>query len=210
MMTRIIRLSVLFFLYILLASDSCSRDEQYDEGRREKAAEQTRDSLVSEFTSDKLTDEDLSLFEESAIQRFEDLIDLSAIAADTSLAGSFRAEASVSLRKLFISDRNVLSIYPGEGKQKMTVPLVRHATDSATPAWTIRIARPDSVWVASGLVQVSDSLYEGQLGFSRATSAPEAHPCLAAGRMDFFLVKCSRPFGNDTLKVWTIALGDSY
>jgi hypothetical protein len=209
-MKRLILLPVLLFLFILLSSDSCSREEEIDGAGKQNATEKTRDSIVSEFTSDILTHQDLSLFEETAIQRFGDLIDFTAFSADTSLPLIFRVKATASLNALFITGRHVLLLDPGNGLLKIKVPVPLKPDENGGLPWNIKIHQPDSVWIASRLVKVSDSLYAGCLGFSQGTSTPGGYPRLAAGRMDFFLVKCSRPFGNDTLKVWTVALGDSY
>jgi hypothetical protein len=210
-MKRVLQLSVLLLLYIVFSAKSCSDEEEFNAAREQKAAESTRDSIMTVFGSEKPSAGSLGAFEETAIQRFNDFLDYANITTDTSKAPEFREQAGKMLRELFVSGSNAILLAPVNGTVKIISSVSCFSGQEKIPEGIITLSRPDSVWVDSGLRVFNDSMYEGRLGFSLATALPENSPVkyrLAGGTMDFFLIKRSRVFGTDTLKVWTIALGD--
>ena len=70
----------------------------------------------------------------------------------------------------------------------------------------------DSIFVLMPLQQVDDTMYFGKLGY-RVCFTPETHSdiVIKTGKdnvIQFFLVKREKAFGNNSLKVWSVLLGD--
>ena len=175
-------LSVL--IYILACGKSCDDGEKRELAREKASASATIDSLKTIFESDSLSAEILRAFEASAILKFRDFTDYYRIASDTSAAEIFRNQA----RKMILSSFLAVNDLP-----------------DMTP-FTL-----SSMEVGEPFHQINDTLYEGTLYFTAThvgSSAVESTKHPVSGTAGIFLSRHPKSFGNDTLKVWDVFLGE--
>jgi len=211
-MKRFFRILPLAFIYLLSSSKSCSHGEQTNADREEAIIRITRDSLRSAFESDTLSASMLHAFEDNARMKFTDFADYMKILGDSSIAPEFRDHTRELTRDLFISENTPVKYFAGPAGSLR----VKTLNDLLLAGQWIRGSScrltPDSVHVISPLQRTSDSIFRGRLGFSvsfsHATSRKPATYWPVSGTIDFFVAKREKNFGNDTLKIWSVFLGE--
>jgi hypothetical protein len=211
-MRRIFYISALVILYFLTTAKSCDNQEKADEERDQARIRVTRDSIISSFGSDTLSDASLRAFEGAAILKLSDFADYFAIFRDTSLAGPFREKAREMILGLFISDKSLIEVSePNEpGRYKFTVENFLKDTE----AGSLRFGKiiPDSTRVKQELKQSGDSIYAGKLSYAytflRDNPSAGSNPLPATGTVEFFLKQHTKNFGPDTLTLWDVFLGN--
>jgi hypothetical protein len=183
-MKRAIKIFGLIAIYFLACGKSCDSDEQFTDRKERENVEAETKKLTTEFRSDSLSVAMIKAFEATAVQRFYDYNDYVNIASDTTKALQFRNEARKIISALFL---------PG------TEP--------------VKIKRPYSLFyvnVKEGLKPLNDSVYSGRLEF---TFVSERMPVYSdqlirdSAVIDVFLVKHSKEFGKEKLRVWDVFLG---
>jgi len=174
--------------FILFSAKSC---EDTEENRRleEVALMETIDSVKDEFGAEYLNEESLFAFEQKAKQKLRDYADYLNIANDSSLDSAFRIQAATMTDELFYS-RNVPVI-------------TKHST------FSIFI---DSIHVIEPLHRSASSEYQGVLGFRLELREYAAGDTVITGPawkiIDMVAAKTTSRFGNDSLSIWKVFLGD--
>ena len=211
-MRRIFYISALGILYFLTTAKSCDNQENIDEERDQARIRITRDSIISTFDSDTLSNTSLRAFEGAAIIKLSDFADYLAILRDTSLAGPFREKAREMILGLFISDRTLIQVSePNEpGRYKFTVK--KFLEDSEAGSLQFGKIIFDSARVKQELMPSGDSIYAGKLSYAytflRDDHSAGSDPLPADGTVEFFLKRHTRNFGPDTLILWDVFLGN--
>ncbi len=196
-------------LYLLLSSESCNSRQ---DSAASQDAELTKDLSVlkSEFESDELSEKSLHAFEIKAKQKLVDFSDYLNIYAVRPTDESFRNQARQMIQNLFVSekvrinnrllnepDRNDLTVNDFLN-EKFGYDFLNLKFDS------IRISQP--LHLKNGLN------YSGSLKFSRIlkanTSADTLMTSPARMEVEIFVSKVKKAFGNDTLQVWNVSLGN--
>jgi len=176
----------LLVLYLLLSSKSCNENEQSSAQRDKARAEQARDSITSVFESEKLGQPELRAFEVTARLKLNDLSDFLKILSDSSSSQAFKQKAGEMALSLFIPGKTVPSGFSGA------------VFDS------IRVSRP--------LERLNDSTYSGQLSIMishpGSTARSRTSSSAYCRTVDIFALKQEKVFGNNTIRVWNVLLGD--
>lgn len=235
-MKRISFILALTGIYLILCSKSCN--DQYEQSREdaELAIQVAKDSLLS--AAPRISSPNLSILSEEARFLFTDIADYLKIVADSSLPDAFRHQARGMILEGFLSENTTIRVstekgnnrlqddQPGGSKTavgrvhdpaKITVlefPLIRLLDKADSGFMELLIARPDTIWVAAPLKQLSDTLFQGTLGYlirhqGESIISGKQYIFPGKGFMDFYAVTEVKVFGYDTLKVWTVRLGEN-
>lgn len=210
-MKRLFNISVLILLYILFTAKSCASDEQ-SLAREEALTAAEQDSITGAFTSDSLGNSALRAFEATAMSKVYDFGDYLKILADTAAGDVFKAKAGEMIGKLFISREVHINLSCGAGG-KLNEKLNGQMQNAGFKNTEIsREVIFDSVTISQKLQHLNDTLYEGKLGcmihYPISTQAGNMVFCSKDKIIHFFLVKREKTFGNNSLKVWSVLLGD--
>ncbi len=176
----------LVVLYLLLSSKSCDDNEQGNAMLEKNKAVQARDSITSVFESEKLGQPELRAFEVTARLKLNDLSDFLKILSDSSSGQAFKQKAGEMAQSLFIPGKTVPSGFSGV------------VFDS------IKVTRP--------LERLNDSTYSGQLSvittLPGSTAGSRTSSAACCRTVDIFALKQEKVFGNNTIRVWNVLLGD--
>ncbi len=187
-MRRLISISGLLVLYILFTAKSCENGQEDVIAREEAVSIAVKDSIGSSFASDTLRNSALRAFEETARLKLLDLGDYLGILSDSSTSEVFKTKVGEMITELFISQ-------DVKEKVSFSVGLVF-----------------DSVMVNNHLQRKNDTLYSGTLRFQiqckpDVTANPQ-EMIVGYKIIDIFVVRREKIFGDKSLKVWSVALGD--
>jgi hypothetical protein len=183
-MKRALKIFGLIAIYFLACGKSCDNDEQFADRKEKEKVEAETKKLITEFKTDSLSGSMIKAFEETAVQRFYDYNDYVTIASDTTKALQFRNEARKMISALFV---------PGTEPAKIT--------------------RPYSLFhvsVNKELKPLNDSVYSGRLEFTFVSQRKPLYSDVLirdSAVIDIFLVKHSKEFGKEKLRVWDVFLG---
>lgn len=187
---------LLILLYLLFTAKSCDNEEQSDAARDEARAKASQDSIAAVFESDTLSEEALSAFEETAGLKIYDLAEYLKILADSNTEEGFKVKVEGMIREMFLPENGNMN-YSNAGIKKLNLQT------------GVVI---DSVNIQKSLQPVNDSLYSGQLQCFLRRSHPLNHDersLKVENRViEIFVAKREKNFGNNTLKVWTVLLGE--
>jgi hypothetical protein len=210
-MKWLLRILTFLSLYLLLCSKGCNDNMEADEAREQEKTAMLKDSIMSSFESDSLSEKSLQAFGATASQMFSDFTEYLKILDDTTIAPAFRKKTEDMIRGLFISGNSIIRI-PGTGLQGMKEITLAWMTQPGH-AYTqeFGLIHADSVRVKKSLERKSDSLYAGELSFPVNPELPARSGSLASrrlyGTVDFVATRRSKTFGKDTVKIWTVFLG---
>lgn len=209
-MKRVLQFSVLILLYIVFSAKSCDNEEQSTSTRKLKNAQSSQDSISSAFGVEKPTEYMLHAYEETAKQQFGDFLDYSNITSDTASAKEFKVVANKMIRELFLSESDVFYFKINDRNKTGTTSKANLNSNQEVRNAYLRNLKPDSIWVIKNLAPVSDSVYNGCLGYIISGSIPSVSGNSVrrlTGTIDFFAIKRNKKFGDETHKVWTILFG---
>jgi hypothetical protein len=206
----IITCSVLAFL--LFCSKSCETTENENAAREEISFKATLDSINKTFEADYLSEQTLRAFEVKAEQKLVDFADYLQIYADKSLDESFKDHARQMILDLFISDSIHIKISISKEEKEMNLTIkefLRIASASGSNVMGVRI---DSLEISEPLHRIDDGRYAGSLKFSqRFKGSSSTNNSLTQSQrktVDIIAAKIKKQFGNDTLQIWQVCLGD--
>ncbi len=211
-MKRLIQFAALFCAFVLLAAPGCEREDRSGILREQKSIQSSRDSITSVFTTDSLSPEMLTAYEESAKLLFADFSDYLNILSDTTLAPEFKAKTRQMILDMFISEYALIG-FSNENEVGMEkVALVDLLDRGNVFIKSSEKLQPDSILISEPLHQVNDTLLQGRLTyiFRPSPSHPNEKKYLFSGRsIEFFTLKRMKRFGKEEYKVWTVLLGES-
>ena len=190
-MKRNLYIPFLLLLYLLCCAKSCDNREQSDNMHAQAMQTGESDSIRAVYASDTLSDRLSAGLEQTAIQKVFDFSDYLKILNDTTTAQPFREKAEAMIRALFFSREQE------EKFRKLSMGQID----------------PDSVRRILPLQRTNDSTYQGRMQFTfRIPDQPgekrTTHKRNNGGTVDFYVVKREKHFGKETLRIWTVLLGD--
>jgi hypothetical protein len=168
--------------YLLLTAKSCDNGEEWARSREQAAVQSARDSISRFYRADSLDPSECKAFELSAMLKLRDLNDYLKIMGDSATAREFRKKAEGMALSL---------LYPGE-----KVPI------------SLRMVRFDSIRVSQPLERKSDSLYSGELTFSRESQTRKEKEKQQISSAGIKVVRQKQVFGSDTVTAWKVFLGE--
>lgn len=213
-MMKYIRIFSFILLYFLCTAKSCDDRAQENVQDEERTLHGTMDSLKTEFQADYLPEASLNAFVENAKQKLVNFADYFRIVADTSLDRSFRDQADQLIRDLFYPGTVQLDLsLPGKpaGKKIYLDELLKGDLFIKYSTSELII---DSIRVINPLHRTGESEYRGVLEFTQGFRGFSLNGPVIAGpeprKIEIIAEKVRKPFGNDTLLIWKIFLGDMY
>jgi hypothetical protein len=211
-MRRPVYILLLILLYILFTAKSCDNGQEDVAAREESVAAAVKDSITSAFASDALNNQALRAFEATARLKLYDFRDYLSLLSDSTTSDVFKTKVAEMIGGLFIS-REVHLDLSCRGMVNENMNLVRHMHHTGFK--NIDIPEGvlfDSVVVLRSLQKVNDTLYSGEL----KTGVHYKHSTATGNKMlqrddkivQVYLLKHEKVFGENSLKVWSVLLGD--
>ena len=199
------------FGLLFMRADGCGGDENQEFRRKQPKIEAEKDSIKLAFTSETLTLANLKAFEESVTYKFTDFTDYYRIYTDYSVAPEFRYKAGEMIRCLFLSENCRFSVMNNQSNYKSNLTLAKLLATKINEHSPLFAFKADSMWVQDNLSPISDTAYMGILGFTSGnftknnTIQTEKRK---RGTARFYATKKKLIISNDTLKIWTVLIGD--
>ncbi|HNS17676.1 MAG TPA: hypothetical protein PKH94_00830 [Bacteroidales bacterium] len=198
--------------YLLLSSRSCEGPELEGVLTDEEVLAATKASFKHQFASEDLSREVLSALETKAQQKLADFCDYLNLYTDASLDSTFRTQALLMIRELFVSDtvqiNTLLTSEAGGGN----LPLNDFMDLLANPAYPFPILFIDSVQTVSSLNRADEISYRGLIAFRRQLEFRASSDTTLRGNesmvAEMVAVKAIKAIGSDTLQVWEVFLGE--
>jgi len=198
--------------YLLLCSKSCSEPELDPAIAEKERIEVLKDSIISEFESESLSRGSFKAFEMKARQKLVDFGDYLRICNNKSMDDSFKSQARLMIRDLFISDSiRVNTLLTDEHGNKM-IPLNEFLRIGLTSSVDSNVFSIDSVKISIPLHRTNEDKYTGTLQFSRYLktypTAKTTYPIQARMEAEIVVTKVDKIFGADTVQVWQVLIGN--
>jgi hypothetical protein len=211
-MRKFLFIFVAILAYLVLSSKSCGSDEKDDAAKKDVELAKTKVSIKNEFESDDLSKKSLKAFEFKAKQELVDFSDYLGIYSDKQVDGSFKSQARQMILDMFISDsvriNNLLSNEP----EHKNIPIIGFLNSDFGSGYNSLAFTFDSITIARPLRRVDDLNYKGSLSFSRRLKACSSSDTVFTGpvrmEVEIFASKVFKPFGKDTLQVWSVYFGE--
>lgn len=209
-MTKYLKISFYILVLFIIYAPSCV-DEQEVANREEAILTETKNDIRAEFETDYLTEASLFAYETTAKQKLSDFVDYLHILADTSLDMSFRAKAGEMINGAFLS-KNVslqLALQKDEPDGEYNVYLlIKNGLENKLSLLPFSF---DSIFVYEPLHRTGNTSYEGTLRFSQNFTLPNKPEQILnsiSRNAGVYLIKEDKIFGTDTLKIWSVRLGE--
>lgn len=197
-------------LYLLLSSESCNSNRHNSFIAHDAELTRAAEDLKNEFKSDELTEKSLDAFEVKAKQKLVDLSDYLTIYSAKSTDESFRTQARQMIRDLFASENvwiNELLLNESDRKDILINDFLNQKFGYNSMNLTF-----DSIQISEPFHKSKELNYAGSLRFSRSLKAMTSTDTLIAApvrmEVEIFVSKVKKAFGNDTLLVWNVSLGN--
>ncbi|MDZ4203860.1 MAG: hypothetical protein U1C46_03475 [Bacteroidales bacterium] len=209
-MKRILKILALALVYLIAGGRSCSDEEQASEFIRNKTLSEITDSIRLEMDTDDLPEHLLRAFELAAIQKLSDFTDYWQIVTDASLDTTFRKQAAVLARSLFINDDVCLNLRFQNDLSDELLPLDKLLNAVLNDQNVKSNFIIDSIGVEKPFTRISDAAFLGYLKFkiNRPHGMLDHKVTIAeSNRIEILLVKADKKLGGQTLKIWSVWLG---
>jgi len=211
-MRKFLFIFIAILAYLLLCSKSCDSDERDDAVSQEAELTKTKERIKNEFKSEDLSKKSLRAFEVKAKQKLIDLADYLSIYYDKPIDKSFKNQARLMIQDLFISDSvQINSLLLNESEAK-NIPINKYFSSGFGSGFNSMVFTFDSIEVTTPLRRIDDFNYKGRLSFSQhvktCSSADTVFTVPVRMEADIFASKVRKPFGKDTLQVWSVFLGE--
>lgn len=195
-MTKIVTYGIFIITSIIILSAPTCVDENYYESQRMSRI----DSLTTAgnyLMSDSLSIKNLEAFEIKAIEKLMDYSDEVSIIYNQEFEQSFREQASRNVRSIFNSIKNTNN----------AIDQVKVFSLLPSPLMII-----DSIKVTHPLRQESEDHFTGKIGYTEVIVAQNKTDTLELSRLEkrvtFHLDKIPKDFGENSMEVWEIRLGE--
>ncbi len=209
-MTKYLKIAILILVIFVIYAPSCV-DEDARAMRDDDILTEARNDVRVEFETDYLSEVSLFAYESTAKQKLSDFIDYLHILADTSLNMSFRLKAGEMIQSTFLSKNvNVQLCQPGD-KQPKKLDIQKLVEKGLKNELSFRDFSIGTIHVMLPLQRAGDVVYKGSLSFSKNFIIPDPSGQKSnsiSNNADIFLIKEDKIFGTDTLRVWSVKLGE--
>jgi predicted transposase YbfD/YdcC len=209
-MTKIFKISTIIFVLLVICAPSCE-DEKETANREEAILTATKNDVREEFATEYLTEASLFAYEVTAKQKLSDFADYLQIMTDTSLDMSFRIKAGEMIKKTFQSENVSLRLDKEEKESEPEFEVHRLIKDGLENKLKLPLFSVDSIIIHEPLHRIGNTTYSGILRFSQNFTDP-FQPGIIINSIrrctDVYVVKEDKIFGTDTLKIWSVRLGE--
>lgn len=176
--------------FILFSAKSCEEDQQVSWEQDKEALNDVMDRVKDGFQADFLDEESLVAFTQKAKQKLKDYSEYMNIINDSSSDSAFRMQALSMTNALFYRNTGPTEFFPG---QVMTI---------------------DSIWLIEPMHFSEEINYAGIIGFREKImqkSEQDSITCsYSVKKMEIVVVKSTKQFGSDTLRIWQVYLGNFF
>jgi len=209
-MKRFLFIVIASVAYLLFSSRSCGPEQKDESALHEAELIQERKDIRNEFESDDLSQKSLRAFEVKAIQKLVDFSDYLRIYSNKQMAESFKDQSRLMIGDIFISDSIQIShfMFLEPGKKNLTLSAFLDNVAMGNFCET----KFDSIHVSEPFRQVGEFKYEGKLSFSARLKGCTSKDTILIKKSkfeaDIFALKVNKSFGNDTLRIWSVFLGN--
>lgn len=209
-MKQVIKISAILFIYLLLCGKSCV--EEGDSALLEEKAVRTEmESIRNEVEVAWLSEESKYVSEVGAAQKLTDLADYLELYTDPSLDSTFRVKAGEMIRELFISGEVALTLPMLLAGRTETITLQELMDQGRMKDLLHAEIDYDSIMVLDPLQKSGQENYLGRLSCTQKTRVNGPADTLwerSAITVDVVVSRNAKVFGQDTLRVWDVFLGD--
>jgi hypothetical protein len=210
-MKRISGILILIIICFICGSPTCSEDSHMKSVNEQNALALSRDSIRKAFEIDYPDEELLKAYEETAKQKLSDFADYHKIVSDTSVNIKFREQGAEMVKNLFISnDIKIRNWGYGESENDISTlkELLEKGLSEGSAYWT----QPEQIKVLSPLAAVNDSTYTGRLSFYKKCTPFDTRksqpPISQMISVDIHVIKRGKSFGDTTIMMWEVYLGN--
>jgi len=209
-MIKVLKISTFIFVLMILCAPSCE-DEQEIANREDAILEAAANNIRDEFETNYLNEASLFAYEIAAKQKLSDLSDYLQIMTDTTLDMSFRKKAGEMIKSTFQSENDKLDLIElneGPVKEYKVSRIINMGLDGKLPHVNFAV---EFIQVYKHLNRTDNNTYSGILRFVQNytdQAVPKQITNSIKREADFYVVKKDKVFGTDSLKIWTVQLGN--
>lgn len=209
-MKHVIKISAILFVYLLLCGKSCVEETDSDL-LEEKAVKTERENIRNEVEVAWLTEESKYVSEVGAAQKLTDLADYLEFYTDPSLDSTFRMKAGEMIRELFVSGEVAITLPMLLDGRTETIMLQDLMDQERIKDLLHAEIDYDSILLLDPLQKSGQENYLGRLSCTQMTRVYGPADTLwerSAITVDVVVRRNAKVFGQDTLLVWDVFLGD--
>jgi hypothetical protein len=209
-MDKYLKISILAFVLFVIYAPSCV-DEEAQAIREESLLTGARNDIRAEFEADYLSEAALFAYESTAKQKLTDCIDYLHILADTSLDMYFRLKAGEMIESSFITENVEVQLSQPGDKWSKKLEIQKLVKKGLKDELSFLDFSVDSIRVIQPLQRTGDDSYSGKLRFSQNFYNPDnsgTETKTISRSLNVFVIKEDKIFGSDTLRVWSVKLGN--
>jgi hypothetical protein len=210
-MNRTYLILILIMMWLLCSSRTCTEDRNLSAVNESKAMSATKDSIRMAFAAGHPDEDLLRAYEETARLKLTDFADYLKIVSDTSLNIKFREQAAEMVRRLFVNGDTKVRNWAKAYSENDIPTLNELLAKGLSKGFTLWI-QPEQVHVSAPLAVRDDSTYTGRLScnqkcmFFNVMKSPS--PISQITYIDFYLIKRVKSFGDESMIVWDVYLGN--
>jgi hypothetical protein len=186
-------------------------DEEAQALHEEALLTGTRNDIRAEFETDYLSETSLFAYETTARQKLSDFVDYLHTLADTSLDMSFRQNAGEMIKSTFITENVEVQLSQPGDKWSKKLEIKKLVKKGLKDELSFLDFSVDSIRVIQPLQRIGDDSYSGKLKFSQNFYNPDnsgTETKTVSRSLNVFVIKEDKIFGSDTLRVWSVKLGE--
>ena len=209
-MTKYLKISIIILVLFVIYAPSCV-DEQAEAMREEAILVEVKNDIRAEFETDYLSEASLFAYETTAKQKLSDFVDYLHILTDSSLDVYFRAKAGEMIKSTFLSENVTLQLAQHKKEpagENNVHRLINNGLENklSLPPFSI-----GSIIIDEPLHRNGNTSYTGTLTFSQNFTLPGQPGQIlnsVSRSADVYLINEDKIFGADTLKIWSVRLGE--
>ena len=179
-----------------------------------QTSENLRQSIESNFEASDLTQQQKIAFEERAKQKLLDFAEYLTLFASKELDTTFRYQAWQMIPSLFVHEGIQTNIKITGHDPEGSYPLNDLRQEIQHSDFSSIMLEIENILVTNPSKWIQEAEYKGSLVFTRNMRGIESSDTLVIssveGYVDFYIKKVLKHFGNDSLQVWNVFLGDFY
>jgi len=208
-MNKLIHILSFILMLLVIGAPSCMDEEEV--ARQElQALEEVRADIRNEFEMEYLSEAAHYAYETNAKQKLTDLADYMQVLIDTSLENSFRQKAGQMIQDLFQSENEKVQLNLNESNPSKELKIHYLIKKGLNNKLTIQPFSFENIQSLKPLQRENQYTYFGVISFSQQyfdPSNPDQSIQSIQRTSEFYVVKEIKKFGNDSLKIWNVRLG---
>ncbi len=209
-MNKLLNIFVGSLVLIVIYAHSCAGEDESAVNDEKKITVEI-DSISAEFQHNTLSAKSLIAFEANASQKLLDFSDYYNTLSDTGIDSAFKMKTAEMIRGLFVSDTVTHHVYSDlqHSDSKITLNhLLQSAIDGKSLVDKFLI---DSIWIDKPFIKTKKQSYQTILYFRQKHIVFDTLTLpsnVEQKEMDVFVQRQNKIFGQDTLKIWGVRLGE--